>query len=87
VLFSLAIIAIASGFLAARRGLPWWLPLVAPAGIAIVFYVLWRQELHSDGGDPQPGLIRGEGIGLVVLSLVAIVVGWSRRLDRKPEDE
>jgi hypothetical protein len=81
--FLIALVVIGAGFAAARREIPPWVPWLVPVTIGVVYYLLWRHEVNSDGGDPQPGLIKAVGIGLVVISALAILVGSIFRRSRR----
>lgn len=82
-LFLVALAAIGAGFAAARREIPLWATWLVPIAIGMVYYLVWRHEANSVGGDPQPGLVKAEGIGLVVLAVLAILAGSLFRPPRK----
>jgi hypothetical protein len=57
--------------------------LLVPIAISIAYYLSWRHEVDSAGGDPQPDLVKAEGVGVVVLAVVAILTGWIFRRTRR----
>ncbi|WP_445150170.1 hypothetical protein [Baekduia sp. Peel2402] len=77
--FFVATLAVVNGILAARPSVPRWASLLLPVAIAVGYYFAWQDEKDIHYGDPQPDLIKAEGILLVILSVIAVGMGWLRR--------
>jgi len=60
---------------------------LVPAGIGALYFVAWMNEKHSDGGDPQPGLVVIVGIAAATPPLLGAIVGTIWGWGRSPDDD